>query len=204
MPTEPILIGLCGGIGSGKSTVAGLFRKLGAGVIDADRIGHRRLKTPLIKRKLVRLYGKRILTGSGSINRRQLGLISFTRPGNLKRLNSLIHPFILKEIRKQIRKLAPKRLMVLDAALLLETGLVRECNYLIFVNAARHRRAERVAKQRGWAKQELHRRERFQMPLQRKKQQADLVINNISLIRTRQQVQRIFKKLTRSLSVTSQ
>lgn len=205
MSTKPIITGLCGGIASGKSTIAGMFSQLGAGVIDADRIGHRLLNTPLVKKRLVRVYGERILNKkSGRINRQQLGLISFAHLRNLKVLNRIIHPFILKEIKAQIKKLAQqlpraRRFIVLDAALLVETGLARHCDYLIFVKASGKHREQRVARSRGWSGRELHRREKFQVPILRKQHRADFIVNNTSLACARQQVQQIFRRLTRSV-----
>lgn len=201
MLIQPVIIGLCGGIASGKSTVARVFREWGGVLIDADKIGHRLLNNPVVREKLIKLYKKRPILAKDRclISRRRLGEIVFARKEDLKRLNKLIHPLIVKEIRAQIKKarLNNKRLVVLDAALLMETGLSRCCDYLVFVNTTLKKRIYRATSSRNWSPNELKRREAFQLPLQYKKQKADFIINNnFSLTNTRQQARKILQQIS--------
>jgi dephospho-CoA kinase len=177
--SNKIVIGIIGGIASGKSAVAKLFKKVGkdAAIIDADKIGHEILDSPSIRKKLVSCYGKRILTGLTHVNRRYLGNICFSNKNNILRLNKLIHPVIRAEIHKKIENLK-KGLIILDAALLLEGKLDDVCDYLVFVDVPYGKRLKRAIKERGWGKSELRNRESCQISLGFKKGKADFVIRN--------------------------
>jgi dephospho-CoA kinase len=170
-----LVVGLTGGIGSGKSTVAGILRKSGAVVIDADALGHRVLEIPRIRAALVRDFGAAILGEDGRIDRRALGRKAFRNKAATARLNRRVHPEILNRIRRGIRR--ARGCVVLDAALLYETGAEALCDRVWFVDAPRRRRLERI-RARGWSAREVSRRERTQMPLREKKRRADVVIDN--------------------------
>lgn len=186
------MVGLTGGVGSGKSTVAALFRNRGARVIDADGIGHRVLDRPGVRARLVGAWGRGILRGP-RVDRGALARRAFRSKASARRLNRLVHPAIRREI---VRRIARSRgLVVLDAALLLEGGADRLCDRLVFVEASRAVRERRTAR-RGWAPGELARRERFQWSTVYKKRRADYVIDNTGpKSRTKKQVERICRDL---------
>ena len=169
-----LVVGLAGGVGSGKSTIAQFFRKWGVRIVDADAIGHRVLDDPTVRARLARLWGRGILRG-GRVDRAALARAAFRSKDAVARLNGTVHPAILREIRRQVS--GTRGCVLLDAALLYETGSDRLCDRMIFVDAPRAVRARRTAA-RGWSPGELARRERFQWPAAYKKKRADYVINN--------------------------
>jgi dephospho-CoA kinase len=189
-----LVVGLAGGVGSGKSTVAGIFQKLGARGIDADALGHRVLDLPRIRAALVRDWGPGILI-KGHVDRAALARLAFRSRESVARLNRRVHPEILREIRKQVR--ATRGWVILDAALLFETGADALCDAVVFVSAPRGLRARRT-RARGWGPGELRRRERFQFPVAYKKKKADYVIDNTGpASRTEEQTRRICDELRR-------
>lgn len=191
-----IVIGLVGGIASGKSTIARLFKEIGKGkVIDADKIGYRILDIPSVRKKLAAYYGKEALTKSKQVNRCYLANVCFRNPKNITFLNNLVHPFICKEIYRQVKNIR-KGMIIMDAALLLETDLDRLCDYLVFVDTPYKTRLQRVINKRDWTGNNLRQRERFQMPLKLKKNKADFVVHNRNnLTYARRQVIQILKNI---------
>jgi dephospho-CoA kinase len=189
---KPLVIGLAGGVGSGKSSVAALFKKWGARVVDADALGHRLLDAPLIRARLVRLFGAGLLRGR-RIDRRALAVEAFRSRRSVERLNRTVHPAILREIRREVRR--GRGVVVLDAALLYETGADALCDHVVYVDVPRPERARRV-RSRGWAPEELTRRERFQRPPAYKRKRADYVLDNAGTRgRTTSQAREIFDEL---------
>ena len=170
-----MVLGLTGGIGSGKSTVASLFQNLGAEIVDADALVHSILDRPSVRKKLVSTWGKEI-ESRGKIVRPLLAQIAFQSANSVEKLNGIIHPIVRKEVVKAIRS-SKKPLIVLDAPLLLEVGADQDCDYVLFVDAPQDLRAKRVRK-RGWAKNELRQREKYHWPMKEKRKKADFVIHN--------------------------
>ncbi len=169
-----LVVGLAGGVGSGKSTVASLFKNWGARVIEADSIGHRVLDRPPVRAALVAEWGRGILR-DGRVDRGALARLAFRSRRSVGRLNRLVHPPVLREIRREIRR--ARGWVILDAALLYESGADGLCDRVVFVRAPRALRAARV-RARGWRAGELARRERFQWPPAYKKKKAHYVIDN--------------------------
>ena len=189
-----LVVGLAGGVGSGKSTVAGIFIKEGARGIDADALGHRVLDLPRMRAALARDWGTGILR-DGRVDRAALARLAFRSRKDVARLNRRVHPEILREIRRRISR--ARGWVVLDAALLFETGADAMCDKIVFVSAPRALR-ERRTRSRGWSPGELARRERFQFPVSYKKKKADYVIDNTGpKSRTEEQTRRICDELRR-------
>jgi dephospho-CoA kinase len=177
---QPVL-GLIGGIGSGKSLVAAELVKQGGFLISGDLLGHEALYQPEIKEKVIQRFGEDITDGQGNIIRRKLGAKVFTAREELQALEELVFPFIEKRIKEEIAHARQKPeidFIVLDAAIMVETGWDQVCDALIFVDAPRPVRLQRLAKQRGWKEKEVANREKMQMDLSLKKQRADHVVDN--------------------------
>lgn len=177
-----IVVGLTGGVASGKSFVASCFEELGAQRIDADLVAHDVLKTDRVIDQIVDCWGNEILDDDGQIDRKRLGKIVFAGPDDteLDRLESIVHPEIRIRIRKQMEKLRESALvevLVLDIPLLFESEYDQYCDYVIFVDASQPVRRQR-AKLRGWADDELEKREMRQLPVEEKKRRSDVVIDN--------------------------
>lgn len=196
------VIGLVGGIGAGKTSVAQLLQALGAAVIDSDRLAHEELACAEVTNLLRQWWGDSILTPTGEVERKAVGAIVFSNPQELSRLEKLLYPRI--ETRRQAI-MAPLEedeavlAIVLDAPKLLEAGLGKACDALIFVDAQWSVRVGRVARARGWAEDELRRRENLQRPLEEKRADADYVItNNSDIDALRLQVEQVFVSVTGS------
>lgn len=177
-----IVVGLTGGVASGKSFVANCLEELGAHRIDADKVAHEVLKDDTVIKQIVDQWGSEILDGDGQINRQRLGKIVFGSPGDreLDALEAIVHPKIRIQIREQMEQLREStkvETLVLDIPLLFEGEYDQHCDYVIFVDANSDVRQQR-AKLRGWADGELDRRESRQLPVEDKKLRADAVIDN--------------------------
>ncbi len=194
---QSLIIGLFGGIGSGKTTVARLFKKVGSGVIEADKIAHHLLDNELIKKRLCKTFGQTIINKAGKVNRIALARKVFSHKDNLQKLNALIHPYIRKIIKQKLDQQAVHhKVIVIDAALLLESSLAKICDFIIFVDAHPKIRKLRTSARRRWSKTELSKRESFQVPPAEKKKKADFIIdNNSSLIKTYSQIKKIYRRI---------
>lgn len=193
MRNRPWVIGLVGGIGSGKSTVAECFRSEGAEVLDADRIAHGLLDHPAVRRALVKEFGPGIVSG-GRVDRGALAREGFRSRETVSRLNRIVHPFVGREIGKSIVK-SRRRFVVVDAPLLLEAGAETMCDRIVFVDAPVPVRRRRIAG-RGWGPGEMKRRERLQWSLSRKRSRSDYRIDNSgSRAATARQVRAVLRDL---------
>jgi len=194
---KPKVLGLTGGIASGKSTVAGMFARLGAAVIDADAIAREALGSPEVSEKLRKNWGKELFDGKRP-NRARVAVVAFGDPEKLRELTDWVHPPVIREMRAQLRRARASRrvpLIVLDAPLLIEADLAPWCDAVVFVDAARALRAERARSARGWPEREIRRRESAQAPLAEKRRRADARIdNNGSEEKTRASVSRLFRR----------
>ena len=178
--TKPV-VGLIGGIGSGKSLVSALFAERGARVISGDALGHEALRQPDIKACAAKRWGPGVLTEQGEIDRKWLGTVVFANVGELRALEALVFPFIESRLREEVAKGRADpafRLLLVDAAVMLEAGWDAVCDPLIFVHAPRAERLRRLAEQRGWGPAEVEARERAQWPLTDKVSRADYVVDN--------------------------
>lgn len=175
------IIGIIGGIGSGKSLVAAELIKHGGVLISGDQLGHEALRQPDIKTQLVARWGQGVLDANGEIDRKRVAAIVFADPAERKALEATVHPYIGRRIREEInsaRRRADVRLLVLDAAIMLEAGWHGVCDHLLFIDSPREIRLKRLKNQRGWSVHEVEDRENAQMPLSEKRQYADAVIEN--------------------------
>ena len=196
---RPKVIGLVGGVASGKSTVAALFGGLGAAVIDADRIAHEVLRSKEVAGKIGDAWGGKFLR-DGEPDRARIAEYVFEDPRRIERLNEWVHPPTRAEIRSRVRAACRRGapLIVIDAPLLLEADLEDDCDGLLYVGSDASRRAARV-RSRGWNATELRRREKLQLPLAIKRRRAHLVIeNNGTLDNLAQQVRALFRRWTLS------
>ncbi|MFH1247612.1 MAG: dephospho-CoA kinase [Candidatus Omnitrophota bacterium] len=177
-PDKKIVLGVTGSFGSGKSTVADLFKSSGAQIIDADKIGHALLLPGShVFSKVFRLFGSGILDKKKQIDRRFLGQLVFKNRALLKKLNSIMHPEIVKAIKRQIKK-SRNSLVVLDAPLLLEAGLRSLVTKLVVVTVKRSLQIQRLQKKLPLSRKEINLRIKSQVPIRKKIQSADFIIDN--------------------------
>jgi len=193
------IIGVTGAIASGKSTVARILEELGAIRISADDIARELLQEDDVRNAIEKVWGSSVFEDSGEVNRKALAEKVFASSDEVQRLNAIVHPTVIKRIRQKIesvRREHPSRPIVLDAALLHEAGVARDCDVVLYVDAEEERRQERARLQRGWDEGEIPRRERLQMPARQKKLRADYVIeNNGDMAGTRERVLKFWKNV---------
>ncbi|MGD2097982.1 MAG: dephospho-CoA kinase [Desulfobacterales bacterium] len=194
------LIGLTGGIATGKSTVSAMFKKAGAIIIDADRIARAVVKKGLpAYREIVAQFGTEILLPDGEINRNMLGNIIFNDPHKKQLLNRIVHPHVNEEVNRQIKqtqKTHPNAVVVLDVPLLIEAGMHNNLSEIIVVYAPQDIQIQRLMQRDRISEADALARVQSQMSIEEKKQQATLVIDNSGTIEnTRRQALDTFKRL---------
>jgi dephospho-CoA kinase len=197
-----IVIGVVGGIASGKSLVCEQMRRLGAVVLDADQLGHEVLREPDVIAAVRERWGDRVLDEHGQIDRRAVATIVFAPPPSgppeLDFLEKLTHPRIGQKLTTRLAELRAAgnvRVAVLDAALLFEAGWDRQCDRMVYVEAAESIRRSR-ARQRGWTDAMFAARQAAQAGLLDKRARADWIIDNsTTLEHTDEQVRTLWKSL---------
>jgi dephospho-CoA kinase len=194
--TKPI-IGLVGGLGSGKSLVAKAFARHGATIVAGDSLGHEALERPEILERIAARWGERVLDTNGIVDRKKMGAVVFASPVERANLELLVFPWIEQRIREELAKALANPavpFVVLDAAIMLEAGWNNECDRIVYVHAPRAARLERLAAQRGWNAEQLAERETAQLPLSVKASRADIAVDNSgSAENTQQQVDAVVK-----------
>jgi dephospho-CoA kinase len=175
------IIGLVGGIGSGKSYVAKLFGDLGCFVIDSDRQVREAYGESGVVETIRGWWGSQVLHPDGSVNRSAIAARVFADPAEKARLEGLLHPLVHAARARQMESAAKNPQVVAfvwDTPLLLEAGLGPQCDAIVFVDTPLERRVTRVKARSGWEAAELLRREKSQMPLDTKRSLSDHVVSN--------------------------
>lgn len=195
-----LLIGITGGIACGKTEVAKVFQKKGAIILSGDQIGKEVVeKNRRVLSQLVKTFGQGILKKDGTLNRRKLGEIAFASHEVRDKLNQIVHPHLLKELGRRIEKLRRKckgGVAVVDAALIVEWGLEKELDYLIFVESKREDKIKRLQKEKGYSRREALDRIKSQLPEIIKKAKADFVVrNDKKLSHLREKAKRIWGQI---------
>ena len=176
-----IIIGLTGGIGTGKSTASGFLSDLGAVVLDADSLGHDTYKKGTeLYRALIKTFGQDILGTKGEINRSKLADIVFANENLLTKLNSMVHPYIKNYIKKTISKLDKQKtsMVVIDAAILVEAGWTDLVDEVWALTAERETIHGRLSDKFKNNMEDALKRIDFQMPQSELISKVDVVINN--------------------------
>ncbi len=178
-----MLIGVTGRIGSGKTTAARILADLGAVVIDADKIGHAVVEqSTALKARLADRFGDDIFTGSGKLNRKRLAARAFADQKAKRALDRLVHPYLLKELRRQIKAQTRKSpVVVVDAALLLDWKMDREMDLTLVIHASWETRLRRL-RARGISVADARARQKAQLPFAVYRERSDrLILNNKSV-----------------------
>jgi dephospho-CoA kinase len=165
-------------VASGKSATAGFLSAQGAVAVDADRLAREVLSRAAVRQALVARFGSGILKPDGAVERSRLAAAAFGEgAAAVADLNAITHPPILALVEERIAAAGPDEVLVLDLPLLIETGLDRRCDLVIFVEVSEKTRRDRAAA-RGWSLEEHTRREACQTPLDDKRRGAGICINN--------------------------
>ena len=194
-----LVIGVTGGLGTGKSTVAGMFKRLGAVVLDADVIAHQLMEPKrLAWRDIVKAFGSEVLNDDQTINRTRLAACVFHEEDKRKLLERILHPRVLRQIKQALRRLQHVQGVVLDVPLLVETGSQALVDRLVVVTASPQVQRDRIAKKFGWSEEESNARITAQWDLSAKVALADFVVDNSDGVdATRTQVKHIWNQLLR-------
>lgn len=176
-----IVVGLTGGIATGKSTVAQMFKRCGAVIIDADQLARDVVRPGKPAwRDIVQVFGNGVLNPNRSINRHVLGSIVFHNQRKLRRLERIIHPRVAREQRRLCRRIvkrSPRAVIVYEVPLLFESGADKRVDKIIVVTTDRETQIARLKKRNGLTRAEALRRITSQMPLRQKTRRADIVLN---------------------------
>lgn len=202
-----IHVGLTGGIASGKTTVCNLLQEKGCTILDADVVAHHLLlRGQRGYEPVVSAFGPGILGAEGQIDRRKLGALVFGNPILLERLNKLVHPDVIREIRAKLEafeRLARMRVVV-DASLMIESGLHHDFQRLILVTCTLEQQVGRLMNRNGLSLEQAQQRIALQMPLEDKRVFAtDIIDNSGTAENTRRQVDILFEDLERTAWTTS-
>ncbi|MFH1382770.1 MAG: dephospho-CoA kinase [Chloroflexota bacterium] len=193
------VIGLTGGIGSGKSTVSRFLTELGAAVLDADKIGHEAFRPDTaIWREVVATFGKQILNDAGEIDRPRLGKMVFDNPEALARLNQIMHPRMYEIVKARIEEYRRQGadVIVLEAALLIEAGWTPLVDEVWVAVVSRDTVLKRLKKDRGLTEEQTLARINSQLSNEERTKHADVVINNDGdLADVKKQVKQLWEKL---------
>jgi len=198
-PKSPVpVIGLLGGVGAGKSTVAQMFAEEGCRVVDADAIAHAVLQQAEVKERVREAFGDGVFSPEGEVDRDRLGQAVFADAGRRQALERIVHPRILARMREEVEAagaVGPSA-VVIDAPLILEKGLAPWCDYMVYIRASANVRRRRLRQARGWSRSEVQQREASQISLKTKRGRADYIIDNAaSPEHTREQVRQILARL---------
>jgi dephospho-CoA kinase len=175
------VIGLTGGIGSGKSTVSKYLQELGAVLIDADKVGHAAYQPDTETwREVVATFGEQILTSDGNIDRKKLGAIVFSNPESLEKLNRIVHPRMYEMMKAQIDEYRQQgvKVVVLEAAILLEASWTPLVDEVWVTVAPESTVVERTKERTGLPEEQILARIRSQMSSEERAKHADVVISN--------------------------
>ncbi len=193
------IIGIVGGIGSGKSFVADLFGELGCLVIKSDEQVYQAYRLPEVKQTLREWWGEAVFDAAGEVRRQAVAQRVFVDPEQRQRLERLVHPIVTRlrdELMRSHANDAQVKAYLWDTPLLYEVGMDRECEAVVFVEAPREMRLKRLLLQRGWDAGELERRENSQMALDKKRELAQYrVVNTADAASTRRQVEVVLSRV---------
>ena len=191
---QKLVIGLTGGFGVGKSSVAQRFKNMGAEVIDADDIAHAAMKkgSPVFD-AVIELFEEALHPGSKKMDREKLGEIVFADPKRRKELETVIHPYVYQKIQERIDA-SEHRVILVEVPLLFEAGFEKLCDKVLVVTCNSTVKMKRLVNKK-YPEQEVRARERAQMPEALKAQKADFLIDNSkSIYQTQREIERFWYK----------
>jgi dephospho-CoA kinase len=191
-----LLVGVTGGIGSGKSLACRYFAQLGCKIFYADDIAKEiYAANPRLKTALVKQFGKKILDENGNLDFFEFRKVVFSSTANQERVNKIVHPFVISEINKRVKS-SKSRLVVIEAALIFESGFNKYLDYTIEIFSTVKNRIERIRKRNKLSIKDIRTIMKLQMPEKEKVKKADFVLKNDStLLQLRKKVRFIFNLL---------
>ena len=189
-----IIVGLTGGIGSGKSTILNYFREHGYPCFESDEVGKKLLEVEL-KETVLKLFGKEVYDAKGILDRKALSNKVFSNSKLLEKLNDIVHPAVNETFEKFKKKYQNFPVVVKEAAILIESGSYKSCDIIVLVKAPLDVRIKRIVDRDSVNESEVIARMNNQWKDKKKEKYADYVIENISLVETQEKVKNLIKKL---------
>lgn len=202
---KTMVIGLTGGIATGKTAVAQMFEEKGAKVISADEIAHELLKSgTAVREEVIKEFGKTIQKKDGSIERQRLAEIVFCNPQKKTRLESFIHPPVIKKLKEEIKRFRSEGegVLILEVPLLIESSSLRLVEKVLVVAAEQGTQIKRLEKRYGLERDEAMLRIKSQLPVSEKIKYANWVINTEgTLSDTKRQVDKVWNSIQKLLAL---
>ena len=189
-----IVVGLTGGIGSGKSTVLNYFRERGYPCFESDEVGKKLLEVEL-KETVLKLFGEEVYNAKGILDRKAISKKVFSNSKLLEALNNIVHPAVNETFEKFKKKHQDSPVIVKEAAILIESGSYKSCDIIVLVKAPLDERIKRIVARDSVNESEVIARIDNQWEDEKKEKYADYVVENISLEETYEKVKYLIKKL---------
>ena len=189
-----IIVGLTGGIGSGKSTILNYFRDQGYPCFESDEVGKKLLEVEL-KENVVKLFGEEVYNTKGILDRKVISKKVFSNSKLLEKLNNIVHPAVNEAFEKFKKKYQDSPIIVKEAAILIESGSYKSCDIIILVKAPQDERIKRIMARDSANKSEVIAKISNQWEDKKKEKYADYIVENISLEETHEKVKNLIKKL---------
>lgn len=190
------IIGLTGGIGSGKSTIAGFFKEAGVPVYFADEEAKKIMETVEVIKKVQAVFDENIIENN-ALNRKKIADLVFSAPEKLKKLNAIIHPEVKKHFQAWVKAHHTSPFVIKEAAILFESGTYIDCDKIILVTAPQELRIERVMKRDKVSREQVLDRINHQWPDEKKMKLSDYIIQNTDFKESKQKVSEILKELNK-------
>jgi len=188
------IIGLTGGIGSGKSTILKYFESQGIPIYIADTEAKKIMESELVIGNIIDAFGKDTIE-NGKVNRSKLSSLVFNNPEKLKKLNSIIHPEVKNHFTNWVKKHEDFPIVIKEAAILFESGSYKDCDKIILVTAPKEIRIQRVINRDGISKEEVEARMKNQWTDEQKIPLSDFIIENIDLAEAQNTADKIISTL---------
>ncbi|MDN3707503.1 dephospho-CoA kinase [Myroides ceti] len=192
-----IIVGLTGGIGSGKTTVMKHIETLGYKVYYADEAGKRIMEQPEMIRQVQNIFDEDVVDESGYLDRKRIASIVFNNPDKLTELNAVIHPAVARDFDKCIAELGKNEIVVKESAILFESGAYKNCDFTVLITAPEPVRIKRVVERDGISEEEVKNRINNQFSDAKKIKLSNFVVNNVDLTQTFFEIEMILKGILR-------
>ena len=192
------IIGLTGGIGSGKSTVANYIASKGIPVYIADDEAKKIMEDATVKQRIQKLFSESVLNDNGTLNRKKIAELVFGFPDKLKELNAIVHPEVQNHFKEWLFKHKEYSFIIKEVAILFETGGNKQCDKVILITAPEKLRIQRAMKRDNLTKKDVLVRINTQLPDSKKKGLSDFVVENVDLNDTFLKIDEILKILAKS------
>ena len=192
-----MILGLTGGIGTGKSTVANMLKEKGIPVVDTDLISREVIQYPEIIEKIKLEISNEVFDFNNKLNRKKMSEIVFENKEKLKKLNEIMHPVILKKMWEEVEKLKKDyKIIVVDISLLFEINMENEVDKVLLIYSSKEIQIERIMNRDGRTREEAIKIINSQMPLYKKREKSDYIIqNNDSLEKLKKNLDKVVQKL---------